>query len=49
MDRGVRLAKYNQIVLNAGTNWFWYTTNGTLQVISSGAGRVGQKLYSFRD
>ena len=31
------LARTNQIVLNAGTNWLWYTTNGTLDVINSGA------------
>ena len=26
----------SQIVLDAGTNWFWYSTNGTLDVINSG-------------
>jgi hypothetical protein len=41
------LAKTNQIVLNAGTNWFWYTTNGTLDVINSGAAPVSGKSYQF--
>ena len=41
------LANTNQIVLNAGTNWFWYTTNGTLQVISSGAAPGSGKSYTL--
>ena len=41
------LANTNQIVLNAGTNWFWYTTNGTLQVINSGAAPGSGKSYTL--
>lgn len=41
------LANTNQIVLNAGTNWFWYTTNGTLDVINSGAAPVSGKSYTL--
>jgi hypothetical protein len=41
------LANTNQIVLNAGTNWFWYSTNGTLDVINSGAPPVAGNTYQF--
>jgi len=41
------LANTNQIVLNAGTNWFWYTTNGTLDVINSGAAPVAGNSYTL--
>ena len=41
------LANTNQIVLNAGTNWLWYTTNGTLDVINSGAAPVSGKSYTL--
>jgi hypothetical protein len=41
------LASTNQIVLNAGTNWFWYSTNGTLKVINSGAAPVLGKSYQL--
>jgi hypothetical protein len=41
------LANTNQIVLNAGTNWFWYTTNGTLQVINTGAAPVAGNSYTL--
>jgi hypothetical protein len=41
------LANASQIVLNAGTNWFWYSTNGTLKVINSGAAPVLGKNYQL--
>lgn len=41
------LANTNQIVLNAGTNWFWYSTNGTLDVINSGPAPVAGNTYQF--
>lgn len=43
------LANTNQIVLNAGTNWFWYSTNGTLDVINSGPPPVAGNTYQFFD
>ena len=43
------IARTNQIVLNAGTNWLWYTTNGTLNVINSGAEpAVGNSFQLFK-
>ena len=44
----VDICTTNQIVLDAGTNWFWYTTNGTLVVTNScgSAPGVGSK-YTF--
>jgi hypothetical protein len=41
------LANSNQIVLNAGTNVFWYTTNGTLDVINSGPAPVAGSTYQL--
>ena len=41
------LANTNQIVLNAGTNWFWYSTNGTLDVINSGPPPVAGNSYQL--
>lgn len=41
------LANSNQIVLNAGTNVFWYTTNGTLDVINSGPAPVVGSTYQL--
>ncbi|HVU07543.1 MAG TPA: hypothetical protein VHG89_03260 [Verrucomicrobiae bacterium] len=41
------LANTNQIILNAGTNWFWYSTNGTLSVINSGAPPVSGNSYQL--
>jgi hypothetical protein len=41
------LANTNQIVLNAGTNAIWYTTNGTLDVINSGAAPVSGHSYQL--
>jgi hypothetical protein len=43
------IARTNQIVLNAGTNWIWYTTNGTLSVInSSNEPAVGNSFQLFK-
>jgi len=36
-----------QITLNAGTNWFWYSTNGTLDVVNSGAAPVSGNTYQL--
>jgi hypothetical protein len=36
-----------QITLNAGTNWFWYSTNGTLDVINSGPAPVSGNTYQL--
>jgi hypothetical protein len=36
-----------QIALNAGTNWFWYSTNGTLDVINSGPPPISGNTYQF--
>jgi hypothetical protein len=36
-----------QITLNAGTNWFWYSTNGTLDVINSGPPPVSGDTYQL--
>jgi hypothetical protein len=41
------LANSNQIILNAGTNWFWYSTNGTLDVINSGLAPVAGNAYQL--
>jgi hypothetical protein len=41
------LAHTNQIVLNAGTNWFWYSTNGTLDVINTGPPPVAGDTYQL--
>ena len=41
------LANSNQIILNAGTNWFWYSTNGTLNVVNSGASPVAGNTYQL--
>jgi hypothetical protein len=41
------LANSNQIVLNAGTNWFWYSTNGTLNVINSGPPPAAGSSYQL--
>jgi hypothetical protein len=41
------LANSNQIVLNAGTNVFWYTTNGTLDVINTGPAPVAGSTYQM--
>jgi hypothetical protein len=41
------LAHTNQIALNAGTNWFWYSTNGTLDVINSGSVPVAGNTYQL--
>ena|SRR5579859_1336219 len=41
------LAHTNQITLNAGTNWFWYSTNGTLDVINSGPPPVAGNAYQL--
>ncbi|HUA38143.1 MAG TPA: hypothetical protein VMA35_07050 [Candidatus Sulfopaludibacter sp.] len=41
------LANSNQIVLNAGTNVFWYTTNGNLNVINSGPAPVLGSTYQL--
>jgi hypothetical protein len=43
------LARTNQIVLNAGTNAIWYTTNGTLDVINSGAAPGSGQNYQLFD
>jgi hypothetical protein len=41
------IARTNQIVLNAGTNWIWYS--GTLNVINSGAEpAVGNSFQLFK-
>jgi hypothetical protein len=43
------ITRTNQIVLKAGTNWLWYTTNGTLNVINSGATpAVGKSFQLFK-
>lgn len=36
-----------QITLNAGTNWFWYSTNGTLDIINSGPPPISGNTYQF--
>jgi hypothetical protein len=36
-----------QITLNAGTNWFWYSTNGTLDVINSGPPPISGNTYQL--
>lgn len=41
------LAHTNQIVLDAGTNWFWYSTNGTLDVINTGPPPVSGNTYQL--
>jgi hypothetical protein len=41
------LKNTNQITLNAGTNWFWYSTNGTLNVVNSGAPPVAGSAYQL--
>ena len=41
------LAYTNQIALDAGTNWFWYSTNGTLDVINSGPPPVAGDTYQL--
>jgi hypothetical protein len=41
------LANSNQIVLNAGTNWFWYSTGGTLDVTNSGAPPISGNTYQL--
>jgi len=41
------LANTNQIILNAGTNAFWYSTNGTFDVINSGPPPVSGDTYQF--
>lgn len=41
------LANSNQITLNAGTNWFWYSTNGTLDVINSGPPPLAGNSYQL--
>jgi len=41
------LAISNQIVLNAGTNVFWYTTNGNLNVINTGPAPVAGSIYQL--
>jgi len=43
------LANSNQIVLNAGTNVFWYTTNGNLDVINTGPAPVAGSAYQLFD
>jgi hypothetical protein len=43
------IARTNQIVLKAGTNWLWYSTNGTLNVINSGGEpAVGKSFQLFK-
>jgi len=41
------LANTNQIVLNAGTNWLWYSTNGALTVVNSGPPPVAGNTYQL--
>jgi hypothetical protein len=41
------LKNTNQITLNAGTNWFWYSTNGTLNVVNSGPAPVAGNSYQL--
>lgn len=41
------IATTNMITLNAGTNWFWYTTNGTLSVVNSGAAPPSGKSFQL--
>jgi hypothetical protein len=43
------IVRTNQIVLKAGTNWLWYTTNGTLNIINSGSEpAVGKSFQLFK-
>jgi hypothetical protein len=41
------LANSNQIVLNAGTNVYWYVTNATLDVINTGPAPVAGSAYQL--
>jgi hypothetical protein len=42
------VANTNEIVLTAGTNWFWYSTNGTLEVTNpSGVPFVSGHIYQL--
>jgi hypothetical protein len=41
------LANTNEITLDAGTNAFYYSTNGTLDVVDSGSAPAGGKTYQL--